>query len=240
MLHERNWRVSLHVLEFRHPPIFPWILAATPGFQSLHDLSRQTTGSPCSLLGSFLVYFSIFIGLKMSGRPDLSSTVVDNSYWRDVTFNLILSFSSLSITYCRWWRRAWWKWKWNLMEVSRLRSGRLSNNKKKLPIQCSIDLWVLVESYSRTRWLDKLRPAGTPHRWMGRGARWHLSWPLADTTAQKKNLTTFLDSCMSSLLLSMLFFSVSFKRETPRTLFVILTQGPCSQIFIRRHCRRKE
>ena len=35
---------------------------------------------------------------------------------------------------------------------------------------------------------------------MGRGARWHLSWPLADTTAQK-NLTTFLDSCMSSLLL---------------------------------------
>ena len=32
------------------------------------------------------------------------------------------------------------EWKWNLMEVPRLRSGRLSNNKKKLPIQCSIDL----------------------------------------------------------------------------------------------------
>ena len=56
---------------------------------------------------------------------------------------------------------------------------------------------VLVESYSRTRWLDKLRPAGTPHRWMGQGARWHLSWPLADTTAQK--MTTFLDSCTSIL-----------------------------------------
>ena len=28
---------------------------------------------------------------------------------------------------------------------------------------------MLVESYSRTRWLDKLRPAGTSHRWMGWG-----------------------------------------------------------------------
>ena len=87
-----------------------------------------------------------------------------------------------------------------------------------------------MESYSRTRWLDKLRPAGTPHRWMGRGARWHLSWPLADTTAQK--MTTFLDSCMSSLRVSMLFFSVSFKREIPRIMFVILTQGPCSPVLV--------
>ena len=88
-----------------------------------------------------------------------------------------------------------------------------------------------MESYSRTRWLDKLRPAGTPHRWMGRGSRWHLSWPLADTTAQKKK-TTFLDLCMSSLRLSMLFFSVSFKRETSRIMFVILTQGPCSPVLV--------
>ena len=88
-----------------------------------------------------------------------------------------------------------------------------------------------MESYSRTRWLDKLRPAGAPHKWMGRGARWHLSWPLADTTAQRK-LTTFLDSCMSSLRLSMLFSSVSFKRETPRIMFVILTQGPCSPVLV--------
>ena len=102
-----------------------------------------------------------------------------------------------------------------------------------------------MESYSRTRWLDKLRPAGAPHRWMGRRARWHLSWPLADTTAQKKK-TTFLDSCMSSLRLSMLFFSVSFKRETHRIMFVILLQGPLLssaradvEIFLRRHCRRR-
>ena len=65
----------------------------------------------------------------------------------------------------------------------------------------------------------------------GPGARWHLSWPLADTTAQKKK-TTFLDSCMSSLRLSMLFFSVSFKREIPRIMFVILTQRPCSPVLV--------
>ena len=88
-----------------------------------------------------------------------------------------------------------------------------------------------MESYSRTRWLDKHRPAGAPHRWMGRRARWHLSRALADTTAQKKK-TTFLDSCMSSLRLSMLFFSVSFKRETPRMMFVILTQGSFSPVLV--------
>ena len=48
----------------------------------------------------------------------------------------------------------------------------------------------------------------------------------------KKKLTTFLDSCMSSLRLSMLFFSVSFKRETPRIVFVILTQGPLSPVLV--------
>ena len=30
-----------------------------------------------------------------------------HSHWRDVTFKLIISFSSLNITYCRWSRRAW-------------------------------------------------------------------------------------------------------------------------------------
>ena len=37
---------------------------------------------------------------------------------------------------------------------------------------------------------------------------------------------------MSSLRLSMLFFSVSFKRETSRIMFVILTQGPCSPVLM--------
>ena len=33
-LHEKNWRESLPVQELHHPPNFPWILAATPGFQN--------------------------------------------------------------------------------------------------------------------------------------------------------------------------------------------------------------
>ena len=37
------------VLEFHHPPNFPWILAATPGSQNLRDLSRQITGVPVLL-----------------------------------------------------------------------------------------------------------------------------------------------------------------------------------------------
>ena len=44
ILHEKNWRVSLCVQELHHPPKFPRILVATPGFQNLRDLSRQTTG----------------------------------------------------------------------------------------------------------------------------------------------------------------------------------------------------
>ena len=46
MLHEKNWRESLRVLEFHHPPKFLIILAAIPELQSLHDLNRQTTGRP--------------------------------------------------------------------------------------------------------------------------------------------------------------------------------------------------
>ena len=75
-----------------------------------------------------------------------------------------------------------------------------------------------MESDSRTRWLGKLRPAGAPHRWRGRGpdgtCRGHWLIPLL-----KK-----LDSCMSSLRLSMLFFSVSLQAKTPRNY----VRRPCA------------
>ena len=35
---------------------------------------------------------------------------------------------------------------------------------KKLPNSCNMDPWVLVESFSRTRWLDKPRPAGASQK----------------------------------------------------------------------------
>ena len=64
--------------------IFLWSLAATRRFQSLHDLSRQTTGRPvpsttCLLVLSlvFLLGFGFLLAWSISGRPDRSSTVVD-------------------------------------------------------------------------------------------------------------------------------------------------------------------
>ena len=41
--------------------------------------------------------------------------------------------------------------------------------KKKLSNSCSMDSRVLVESFNRTRWLDKLRPAGASQKggWAG-------------------------------------------------------------------------
>ena len=102
----------------------------------------------------------------------------------------------------------WNGMEWNLMEVSRLRSGRLSKQ-KKLPIQC------------------RVAPAG----WTSTGLRaphtggW-AGGPDGTCRGHFKKKTTFLDSCMSSLRLSMLFFSVSFKRM----MFVILPQGPCSPV----------
>ena len=53
-----------------------------------------------------------------------------------------------------------WKWKWILTEVSRLRSGRLSQNKTTTQQLRETVPRVLVMSINRTRWLDKLRPAG--------------------------------------------------------------------------------
>ena len=41
-LHEKNWRESLPVMEFHHPPNSPWILAAIPESQN----RQNTTGHP--------------------------------------------------------------------------------------------------------------------------------------------------------------------------------------------------
>ena len=53
-LHEKNWRESLPVTKFHHPPNFPWILAAIPGISEFNELSRSIVVS--------------------SGCPDRSST----------------------------------------------------------------------------------------------------------------------------------------------------------------------
>ena len=36
-LHEKNWRESLPVMEFHHPPNFAWILAAIPSEKNVDE-----------------------------------------------------------------------------------------------------------------------------------------------------------------------------------------------------------
>ena len=56
---------------------------------------------------------------------------------------------------------------------------------------------MLVESYSRTRWLDKHRPAGTPHSCVSPSSSLfgsHCDWPfMSDATSfEKKRLVAIL------------------------------------------------
>ena len=95
--HEKNWRESLHVQEFHHPPSFLWILAVTPGIQN-------TTGLPFFFVVFVFIWFWIFGWL---GQQRVSSFYSFNkwtwhSYWIEVTFNSILSFSSLEEDLEQW------------------------------------------------------------------------------------------------------------------------------------------
>ena len=119
ILHEKNWRVSLWVQELCHPRDFLWILAATPGFQNLRDLSRQTTGGTVLSWSLFLFVFLVVlvglatllvIGFTANNGCPRSIINIWHRHWRGITFSSILSFSSLPFTWCccRWWsRRAW-------------------------------------------------------------------------------------------------------------------------------------
>ena len=163
VLHGFAW--ILHVLEFRHPPNFLWILA-----QPLRDFRACTTWvgrqriAPFHL-GFHFIRFWIFIGLVNIGSP---WSLINRSWhndWRDVTLSSILSFSSLSITYCRWRRRAgrrcwamtllswkcprsWWVrstrriWQaWNHNKNEVLRAARNPN-----PVLLRCGFWPLIHS----------------------------------------------------------------------------------------------
>ena len=66
MVQEENWRESFHVLSFVINQNFFVFLAATPGFQSLHDPSRQITGRSLEFLFN---WFWIFFGLVNIRSP---------------------------------------------------------------------------------------------------------------------------------------------------------------------------
>ena len=61
ILHEKNWRVSLLVLEFHHPPNFPEFL------QPLRDFRTQRV-APIYLWLLFMGFWD-FIGLVLNGLP---------------------------------------------------------------------------------------------------------------------------------------------------------------------------
>ena len=90
VLHEKNWRVSLLVQELHHPPNFPWILAATLGFQNFtgHPVP-STTCLPSLSVAVFYWFLEFLLAWSTSGLSDLSSTVVDT-----VTGEMSLSIRS--------------------------------------------------------------------------------------------------------------------------------------------------
>ena len=61
ILHEKNWRECLRVLEYHHPPNFPEFL------QPLRDLGIQRV--TLFLLGFLHIWFWDFIGLAIIRSP---------------------------------------------------------------------------------------------------------------------------------------------------------------------------
>ena len=66
ILHEKNWRVSLLVQEFHHPPNFLYSCS--------HSGISEHNGLPRSICGSFLRVFWILLPWFTTGCPDRSST----------------------------------------------------------------------------------------------------------------------------------------------------------------------
>ena len=95
-------RIGVRVSTFRNfiiHQIFPEFL------QPLRDVRTQRV-APFHL-GFFFMEYWDFVGLVHNGLPLSIVNISWHRHWRGVTFNSILSFSSLIITYCRWWRRSW-------------------------------------------------------------------------------------------------------------------------------------
>ena len=121
MVRSKNWRVSLCVQELHHPPHFLWILAATPGFQNLRDVRRQTTSvrvlswSPFYLFLVFLVGWATLLVIGFTANNGFHRSIINIETWHrlgeEVSLSVRSSFSSLIITWycCRWWRRRAWR-----------------------------------------------------------------------------------------------------------------------------------
>ena len=147
ILHEKNWRVSLCVIhqifpEFSQPLRVSELARPWVGKQRVSPVFQQRV-SPF-FLWHLLIGLWGFIGLVNIGPPWSLINRSWHIHWRDVTFNSILSFSSLSVTYCRWWRRARrrcrtmnllsWRchWSWRMRTGGRTRWQAWNPNKNEV------------------------------------------------------------------------------------------------------------
>ena len=159
-------RVSLFRNSFIHK-IFSEFL------QPLRDVGTERF--TLFLLGFLFIWIWCFIGLLIIRSP---RSVINRSWhvhWRDVTLNLILSFSSLNFTYCRWrrwgWRR-WWRmtllswrcpWSWWRSRTSPFQNPPATNSYTKnstgkmfVPNWRRLDWSVTrIRKYPTTAWFSK-------------------------------------------------------------------------------------
>ena len=70
ILHVKNWRESLPVMELHHPPKFSLNFCS-------HSRMSEHNGLPRSILGSFSLVFEILLAWFTTGCTVLSSTLVD-------------------------------------------------------------------------------------------------------------------------------------------------------------------
>ena len=83
----------------------------------ISELARPWVGRPVPSLVPFYLFFDFY----WLGQYQVARSLINrswHSYWRDVTLNSILSFSSLDFTYCRWRRWGWRRW-WGITLLSR-------------------------------------------------------------------------------------------------------------------------
>ena len=95
-----NWRESLPVMEFHHPPNSPWILAAIPESQDRHTVRSWFL---------FLLVFGIWLAWGFH-RFLFFHQPTRHWHWIDVIVRCIFPFSNQHFAYCRWRRWGWRRW----------------------------------------------------------------------------------------------------------------------------------
>ena len=129
---------------------------------------------------------SLWLAWSTTGCPDLSSTLkLDTD--TGITFNSILSFSSLTITwcYCRWRKRSWkkcrmmtllsWKcpWSWHIRTARRTRWQAWSHDRNENPS------YIVFESVFNETWFLTVDPLMWVSMFIAKLCERQYCWPLS-------------------------------------------------------------